>query len=136
MNVEIRGVVIGLASAIVGGVLGCFLFLWIARQGFYALMLPGGLAGVAGGLFVKSRSIPRGVLVAIVAFIASVVSEWKYEPFIRDDSLGYFLTHLHQLQPITQLMIAGGTVFGFWFSVGRETAPATQPPPPTSPTSP
>jgi hypothetical protein len=41
-----KNMVAGLAGAVAGGAIGYFTFIWIARQGFYALMLPGALAGV------------------------------------------------------------------------------------------
>jgi hypothetical protein len=40
-----------LLGAFAGGLVGYFGFLWIARQGFYALVLPGGLLGVGASLF-------------------------------------------------------------------------------------
>jgi hypothetical protein len=43
---------VALAAAFGGAVAGHFLFLWIARQGFYALALPGALAGLGAALVV------------------------------------------------------------------------------------
>ena len=40
-----------LVGAVAGGLVGYFGFLWIARQGLYALVLPGGLLGVGASLF-------------------------------------------------------------------------------------
>ena len=53
-----KNVMAGLAAA-AGGVVGYFAFIWIARQGFYALMLPGGLAGLGASFFVRDRSVLR-----------------------------------------------------------------------------
>jgi hypothetical protein len=116
------GLLIGLAGAIAGGILGHFAFLWIGRQGFYALMLPGALVGIGGGMFVKDRSVLRGILCGILALVFGLLSEWRFAPFVADEGLGYFLAHIFKLSPITLLMIAGGVAFGFWFSVGRSTA--------------
>lgn len=127
MKSGLQGLPIALAGALAGGILGYFLFLWIARHGFYALMLPGGLVGVGGAIFAKHRSIPRGVLCGIIALVTGLFCEWRFERFIEDDSFGYWVTHLHKLSPITLLMIAGGAVFGYWFSVGREGTPAPRP---------
>jgi len=113
---------IGLAGAIAGGILGHFAFLWIARQGFYALMLPGALVGIGGGMFVKYRSVARGILCAILALVFGLLSEWRFAPFLADEGLGYFLAHIFELRPITLLMVAGGVAFGFWFSAGRSAA--------------
>jgi hypothetical protein len=115
-----KNMLIGLAGAVAGGVLGYFAFIWIARQGFYALMLPGGLAGLGASLFVNDRSVLRGVLCGVFALGLGLVAEWRFAPFIADPGLGYFLAHVHQLQPITLLMIAAGGVFGYWLALGRE----------------
>ena len=55
-------------------------------------------------------------------------AEWRFAPFIKDLSFGYFLFHMGDLQPITLLMITGGGVFGYWFALGRErgTKPGSQ----------
>lgn len=112
--------VAGLAGALAGGALGFFAFIWIARQGFYALMLPGALAGAGASLFAKDRSVLRGVLCGVFALGLGLFSEWRFAPFIRDPSLGYFLCHVHELRPITQLMIVAGGFFGYWLALGRE----------------
>jgi len=117
---DTRNVLVGLAGALLGGVLGYFAFIWIARQGFYALMLPGGLAGAGAGLFVTNRSVLRAVLCGVFAVGLGVFSEWRFASFLKDAGLGYFLMHLGQLQPITLLMIVAGGVFGYWFALGRE----------------
>ena len=41
---------LALVGAAAGGVLGYFAFFWIARQGFYALALPGLALGLGCGL--------------------------------------------------------------------------------------
>lgn len=115
-----KSLAIGLAGALAGGALGHFAFLWIARQGFYALMLPGALAGLGGGLFVKNKSVLRGVLCGLFAILLGLFSEWRFAPFIADPGLGYFLVHVFDLKPITLLMIAIGGVFGYWLSAGKE----------------
>ena len=45
-----------LCGAVAGGILGYFAFGWLLGQGFYALMLPGGLLGLGAGL-AKNRSV-------------------------------------------------------------------------------
>jgi hypothetical protein len=118
---KLRGALLSVACAVAGGVLGYFAFVWIARQGFYALMLPGGLAGLGASVLAKDRSVPRAVICGLFALGLGLVAEWKFAPFIADSSLGYFLAHVHQLRPITLLMIAGGAFLGYWLALGRET---------------
>jgi uncharacterized membrane protein len=47
---------LAIGGAIIGGLAGYFIFLWLASQGFYGLIIPGGLLGIAAG-FAKSRSL-------------------------------------------------------------------------------
>lgn len=98
----------------VGGVLGHFAFLWIVQQGFYALVLPGGALGIGAGYLIRQRSIPFAVASGIAALALGVFSEWRFAPFIKDSSWGYFLAHVFDLKPITLLMIAAGGAIGFW----------------------
>jgi hypothetical protein len=121
--------VLPLGCALAGGVIGYFAFLWIARQGLYALALPGVLIGLAGGWLVERRSIVFAALCGALALIAGILSEWRLRPFVADDSFGYFVAHLQQLRPITLIMIALGVVFAAWFALGRRpaAAPAVEP---------
>jgi hypothetical protein len=121
--------VLALVCALAGGVIGYFAFLWIARQGLYALALPGVLIGLAGGWLAQRRSIGFALLCAVLALLVGIVSEWRLRPFVADNTFGYFLTHLQQLRPITLIMIALGAVFAAWFALGRQrlAPPAEQP---------
>jgi hypothetical protein len=104
---------LALAAAIAGGVLGHLGFLWIARQGFYGLVLPGAAVGVAASLL-KPKATAVFVACGVLALAAGLFSEWRFAPFIQDSRLRYFFAHLYQLRPITILMLAAGTVLGFW----------------------
>lgn len=110
--------VLGVVGAVIGGYLGYILFLWIARQGFYALALPGALMGIGCGLLSRRHSFLLGALCGIAALALGVFTEWKYAPFVDDDSLLYFLKSITSLKPLTLGMIVLGGVFGFWFGVG------------------
>jgi len=107
-----------LIGALAGGVIGLFGFLWIARQGFYALVLPGALLGLGASFFANSsRAIC--VVCGVLGLALGIVAEWQFAPFIRDASFGYFLTNIHQLRPITLIMIAAGAFIGFWAPFSR-----------------
>ena len=69
---------LALIGALLGAALGHFAFVWIARQGFYALVLPGAAAGLGGGLFVKQRSIPLAVVCGGIALAAGIFSQWRF----------------------------------------------------------
>jgi hypothetical protein len=115
-----KNLALGILGAIVGGVAGYLVFFWAVRQGFYALILPGTLVGVGGGLLVKDRSALRGILCGVLGTGLGLFAEWRFRPFIADSGLPYFLTHLHQLQPMTLIMIIAGGAFGYWLSLGKE----------------
>ena len=132
-NARTRNLLVGILGAAAGGLLGYFAFFWIARQGFYALMLPGGLVGLGGGLLARDRSPIRATICGLVALALGVFTEWRFAPFIKDTSLHYFLGHLHELRPITLLMIAVGGAFGYWLSLGREPATKASVGPPAAP---
>jgi len=109
----------GIAGAGVGGVVGYFAFGWLAKQGFYAVALPGALLGLGCGWLVKERCLPLSVGCGVAALGLGIFSEWSCMPFIADGGFGYFMAHLHHLPPIKLVMLALGGVFGFWFSLGR-----------------
>ncbi len=102
-----------IAGALVGGVLGHLAFVWLIGQGFYALILPGGLVGLGAGL-ARYGNLTIAILCAFIACAITIVSEWRVFPFVADESLPYFVTHLYQLKPLTLIMIVLGTVIGFW----------------------
>ena len=104
-----------LAGAAAGGALGFFVFGWLVSQGFYAPAIPGVLLGVGGGLLAIKRSMALAVTCGVLALALGIVTEWHSFPFIRNGSLGFFLSHLAELKPLTQIMIALGGFGGFWF---------------------
>jgi hypothetical protein len=119
-SARVKNLLAGLAGALAGGAVGYAAFIWIARQGFYALMLPGAMAGIGASLLVSDRSVLRGVLCGLFAVALGLFAEWRFAPFIKDHSFGYFLAHVGDLRPITLLMITAGGGFGCWLALGTE----------------
>ena len=111
---------LGLIGAVIGGCAGYFAFFWIAKQGFYALVLPGGLLGLVAGLCARQRSQVLGILCGIGGLGLGLYTEWRFAPFIADESMRYFLTHVHQLKPLTLVMLALGTFVSYWLALGRD----------------
>jgi hypothetical protein len=111
---------LGIVGAVAGAVIGHFAFLWIARQGFYAIMLPGVLIGMGCGALSKRRSIGLGIFCGLLSLAVGIFTEWRFAPFIKDKSFGFFLSHLHKLPHLTIILIAVGAVFGFWSGMGRK----------------
>jgi hypothetical protein len=111
----------GLIGGVVGGIAGYFLVYWISRQGFYAPVLPGALAGLGCGLASRTDSTLRGILCAIEAVIAGLVTEWIV--FYRPAEMTFanfqgFLGQFPQEPMVTKLLLALGVFLGFWW--GRE----------------
>ena len=111
----------GLLGGLVGGVIGYFIVDWIRQQGFYAPVIPGALAGLGCGFLSVTNCRIRGVLCALIALAAIVVTEWKLfsPPVQTDGSLLDFAKHFPQEPPLTLIMTVLGTFLGFWW--GRET---------------
>ena len=116
MNLKNDGLV--LLGAVIGGLLGYVVFKWLLGQGFYGLMLPGGLLGMGAGVF-KTPTKAISVVCGVMALFLGLVTEWSSSPFIADESLGYFIAHVHELQPATMIMIAIGAAIGFWIPFRR-----------------
>ena len=107
-----------LVGAVLGGLLGYFGFFWLVRQGLYGMVLPGGLVGLGAGLFrgtSKAVAVPCGIL----ALALSLYTQWRFAAFVKDDSFGYFIAHLHHLAPMTLIMMTAGTLIGFWVPLRR-----------------
>ena len=115
----LRDMALGALGGIAGACLGYILFHVIARQGFYALVLPGALTGIVCGSLSRHRSIILGIVCALVGTTAGIITEWRFAPFTQDNSFGYFILHLHQLRSFTQLLIVIGGMLAFWFGLGR-----------------
>ena len=107
-----------LGGAVLGGLVGYFGFFWLTRQGFYGLVLPGGLLGMGAGIATCHSRWPS-VVCGVSALALSLFTRWQFGHFDADVSFGYFLSHVYQLSPVTLLMIAAGTAIGFWVPFRR-----------------
>ena len=110
---------LGLVGALAGGVLGYFAFFWMARQGFYALVLPGAALGLGCGLLSGGKSWGLGIVCGILGVMLGLTTEWRHAPFVANDSFPYFLTHVGDLRPFTLASIGLCGLFACWFGVGR-----------------
>ena len=95
---DIIGSLCGLAGGAVGALLGYFAFRWIAGQGVYALAVPGTLLGLGWGWASRHRSYFDAAVCGFLALGLGIFSEWKFAPFVADDSFGFF----SQAPPSTQ----------------------------------
>ena len=110
----------GLVGGAVGGFLGYLAVGWVMRQGFYAPLLPGALAGLGCGLLSGVPSKVRGGLCAVEALGSCLLAEWMFflPPVRTDGSFADFLAHFPKQPPLTLIMVGIGTLLGFWW--GRE----------------
>lgn len=111
---------LGLLGAALGGTAGYFLFGWLLQQGFYALLLPPASVGFGAGLAARQRCIPLAAVSAVLGLALGVFTQWRFAPFTTDESLGYFLAHLHQLRPMTLIFLLIGGVLAYRLALGRE----------------
>ena len=109
----------GIAGATIGAALGYAAFFFLAGHGLYALVLPGVLVGFGCGRFSGVQSNALGIGCGIAALVLGLMIEWRFAPFIDDDSLGYFIMHLHQLRLPTLIMVAVGAMLAAWLGRGR-----------------
>ena len=116
--VRMKNTILLFVGAVLGGVIGYYGFAWFLKYGYYAMVLPGGLIGIGAGIG-KSKSIWPAILCGLAAIALGLFTEWHFSPFKVDDSLGYFLGHIFDLQLPTLLMIAAGAVVGFWVPFRR-----------------
>jgi hypothetical protein len=115
---QTRAIALGLLGAVAGGCLGYFAFFWIARQGLYALLVPPALLGLGAGLCARGRSPVLAIICGIAGLGLALFTEWRFAPFIADANLSYFITHVHQLRPITMIMLAVGAVLSYRLALG------------------
>ena len=105
-------------GALIGGLIGHIGFGWLTAQGYYGMVLPGGLLGLGAGIS-RCRFRWPAVVCGVLAFALSLLTEWRFFPFIVDDSLSYFVQHIHKVEIVHLLMIAAGTAIGFWVPFRR-----------------
>jgi hypothetical protein len=105
---------LGVIGGIVGGIAGYYLFFWILKQGFYAMVLPSASVGLGCGLLARHRSIPRGIVCALAGLVLGLYTEWEYAPFLADKSFGYLAGHFYNLRPLTQIMIGLGAALSYY----------------------
>jgi hypothetical protein len=117
---RVLGLVRGVGGAVLGAVLGYWVFVWLLWHGFYALILPGTLLGLGFGLFSRRQSTWWGIGCGVLGVAMGVFSEWRTAPFVEDGGLLFFLSHLYQLRPPAIVLILLGGLFAFWFGVGRD----------------
>ena len=109
----------GIVGAATGGAIGFYAFKWLLTQGYYGLALPAILLAIGFAICARRTMLSGGLFCAIAGLMLMIFSEWNTSPFIKDESLGYFVNNLAQLQSVTLIFMAVGTAAAFWFGRGR-----------------
>ncbi len=108
---------LGLIGAAIGGVVGYYAYLWIIRQGFDALVLPGALLGTGCGLLARHESTPRGIACGLAGLVLGLFCDWR-SLANPEPTFALFLARASQLQPFILIMIVVGALMAFWMGRG------------------
>jgi hypothetical protein len=127
--------VLSLIGAVLGGVLGHYLFRWIAAQGPIAPVVPGAFVGLGCAALSRRSSMLRGVLCGIAGLGMGLFSRWTvdgHDVGFKDFVVGFD----EYLSRITEILIALGGLVAFWLGQGsfsalwQRKAPRPRPQPP------
>lgn len=104
---------LALGGAVVGGIAGYALFVWLLKQGLLGLAIPGGILGLGAGI-VKNKSILVAIICGVLATALGLFGAWSNLDVAGGDDFFVFLKHLGELKPLTLIMIGLGGFIGFW----------------------
>ena len=114
-------VIRGAAGALAGAVIGFAVFTLLRKYfGLYAIAIPGALVGLICGYCTRRRSLVLGIVCAAVAAVTMIFAEWWNFPFIKDESLVFFLQNLGDLKARFWLSLLLGGGLAFWLGMGNE----------------
>lgn len=108
-----KGTLLALLGAVVGGLVGYFACEWLSHRGVIALAVPGGLLGLGAGI-AKNNTLVVPIVCGVAATALGIFAASQFVPFIADDSIGFFIRNLHKATSGTQVMIAVGGFLGFY----------------------
>jgi hypothetical protein len=117
-SVRKPNLLLGLIGGVIGGVAGYYALFWILKYHYYALVLPPGLLGLGVGLCARGRSILLAIVSALAGLSLALFIEWKLRHFNVDSSLWYFLTHIHEVNPVELIMLIVGPIIAFRLGLG------------------
>ena len=94
---------LGILGALLGGVIGFFLFQFLHAQGLYFMVLPGALVGLGCGFAARSRSIVFSIIAMVIAIPVAIFCEWKTDAFFCDDGqtlmgIGEYVSRMVELR--------------------------------------
>ena len=106
-------------GAAAGAAVGTLAYWFLLQRDYHVLAAVG--TGVALGVsaMARTRHLAWGVATGAFAVLASVLVEWRFRPFTADESLSYFLSHLHALPYNSLVSLAVVAALGVYFGRGR-----------------
>ena len=111
---------LGILGAVLGAVVGFFLFQFLTQQGLYLIVLPGALVGLGCGFAAGSRSFVFAIIAVVVAIPATIVCEWKTDAYLCDDGktlmgIGEYVSRMVELRGWQLPVFVGlNGVIAFW----------------------
>ena len=111
---------LGVLGAMLGAVVGFFLFQFLTQQGLYLIVLPGALVGWGCAYAARSRSFVLAVIAIVVAIPATIVCEWKTDAYLCDDGktlmgIGEYVSRMVELRGWQLPVFVGlNGVIAFW----------------------
>jgi hypothetical protein len=110
---EMKQLLLITLGAIAGAAVGTGITYFLSEQGVRAAAIPGGMLGLAAGMF-RHRTIAVPIVCCIAALVLGLVVEWKLFPWAADQSFSFFLMHLQDKKALILIMIGIGAAVGFY----------------------
>ena len=108
------GDVMAYPLACVGAMVGAGVGVWVSnlawRSGLYAVIVVGILTGFGAILLARRGNWGVALVAGVIGLAGGILAEWWILPMRDDDSLTYFVTHIHQVYPFDLLIIGVGAV--------------------------
>ncbi len=112
---------LGVVGALIGAIVSFYLYRYTLQFGMVFMALPGALAGLGCGYLSKIRSIPLGIVAAIVSIAAAIFMRYSNWVLVDQHSFGHYLSNGIWWSSMSgKLMIGTSGLFGFWLGIGRQ----------------
>ena len=94
---------LGILGAVLGAVVGFFLFQFLIRRGLYFIVLPGALVGFGCGLAARNRSFVLAFIAFAIAIPATIFCECKSDAYLCDSGntlmgVGEYISRMIELR--------------------------------------
>lgn len=118
-NFPVKNLLAGLVGAVVGGIVGFFIYQWLFNNGYSGPVVPPACVGLGFGLAARKRHIAFGFISAVLAVGATMFTVWKIR-LVDGTSFTDFLEWYMDKNTFGWVMVAIGIAMAFSFGMGRE----------------